>query len=88
MAKKLGPFELSLDKYNFDYKNELLSMSIEGTVKLIDGLDISATVGMTIMARLSGVPAVAKDFDFSKISFAYEDTRFDSASFGSSVAGM
>lgn len=88
MAKKLGPFELSLDKYNFDYKNELLSMSIEGTVKLIDGLDISATAGMTIMARLSGVTAVAKDFDFSKISFAYEDTKFDKASFGSSFAGM
>ena len=88
MAKKLGPFELSLDKYNFDYKNELLSMSIEGTVKLIDGLDISATAGMTIMARLSGVTAVAKDFDFSKISFAYEDTKFEKASFGSSFAGM
>lgn len=88
MAKKLGPFEFSIDKYKFDYKNELLSMSIEGMVKLIDGLDLSATAGMTINASLSGVTAVAKDFDFSKISFAYESTKFDKASFGSSFAGM
>ena len=83
MSKKLGPFELSLDKYKFDFKNELLSMSIEGMVKLIEGLDLSATVGMTINASLKGVTAVAKDFDFSKISFSYENTQFDKASFGS-----
>lgn len=88
MSKKLGPFELSLDKYKFDYKNELLSMSIEGMVKLIEGLDLSATAGMTINASLKGVTAVAKDFDFSKISFSYENTQFDKASFGSSFAGM
>ena len=88
MAKKLGPFDLSLDRYDFDFKNEVLSMSVEGTVKLIEGLDLSATAGMTINARLSGVTAVAKNFDFSKISFKYEGTQFDKASFSSSFAGM
>ncbi len=88
MSKKLGPFELSIDKYNFDFKNEVLSASVEGTVKLIEGLDISATAGLTIKARLSGVTAVVKDFDFSKISFKYEDTQFDKAAFTSSFAGM
>ena len=88
MAKKLGPFEFSIEKYNFDFKNELLSMSIEGGVKLIEGLDLSATAGVTINARLSGVTAVAKNFDFSKIAFKYENTKFDKASFKSSFAGM
>ena len=88
MAKKLGPFEFSIEKYDFDYKNELLSMSIEGGVKLIDGLDLSATAGVTINARLSGITAVAKNFDFSKIAFSYENTKFDKASFSSSFAGM
>lgn len=88
MAKKLGPFEFSIERYNFDYKNELLSMSIEGGVKLIEGLDLSATAGVTINARLSGITAVTKNFDFSKISFKYENTKFDKASFTSSFAGM
>lgn len=88
MSKKLGPFDLSLDKYDFEYKNELLSMSIEGTVKLIEGIDLSASAGLTINARLSGVTAVAKNFDFSKISFAYQSTTFDKASFKTSFAGM
>ena len=88
MAKKLGPFEFSIDKYNFDFKNEVLSASVEGTVKLLEGVDISATAGLTIKARLSGVTAVAKNFDFSKISFKYEGTQFDKAAFSSSFAGM
>ena len=87
-AKKLGPFEFSIDKYNFDFKNEVLSASIEGTVKLIEGLELSATAGLTIKAQLSGVTAVAKNFDFSKISFKYEETKFDKAAFSSSFAGM
>jgi len=88
MSKKLGPFELSIDKYNFDFKDEVLSTSVEGSIKLLEGLDISATTGITIKARLGGIAAVTKDFDFSKISFKYEGTQFDKAAFTSSFAGM
>ena len=88
MAKKLGPFEFSIEKYDFDFKNELLTMSVKGGVKFIDGIDISADAGITISAKLSGVTNVVKNFDFSKIAFKYESTKFDEASFNSSFAGM
>lgn len=88
MAKKLGPFEFSIEKYDFDFKNELLTMSVKGGVKFIDGLAISADAGITISAKLSGVTNVAKNFDFSKIAFKYESTKFDEASINSSFAGM
>ena len=87
-AKKLGPFELSLDKFDMQYNNDLLELGIKGTVKLIEGIDLSARAGLTIQAKLSGVSNVAKDFDFSKIDFSYQSTRFDEASFNSSFAGM
>ena len=86
--KKLGPFELSLDKFDMQYKNDLLELGIKGTIKLIEGIDLSASAGLTIQAKLSGVSNVAKDFDFSKIDFNYQKTRFDEASFSSSFAGM
>lgn len=86
--KKLGPFELSLDKFDMQYNNDLLELGIKGTIKLIEGIDLSASAGLTIQAKLSGVSNVAKDFDFSKIDFNYQKTRFDEASFSSSFAGM
>lgn len=88
MAKKLGPFEFSIEKYDFDFKNDTLSMSVVGGVKLLEELDISAQAGITISARLSGVTNAVKDFDFSKISFKYESTKFDKASVNTSFEGM
>ena len=88
MAKKIGPFEFSIDEYQFDFKDELLSLSILGGLKFIDGIDLSAKAGVTISARLSGLSSVTSDFDFSKIDFEYEKTTFDKAEFNSSFAGM
>lgn len=83
-SKKLGPFEFTLDKYKFDFKNEILSTSIEGTVALIEGIDLSATAGITIKAKITGI----QDMDFSKISFKTPTVDFEKASFRSSFAGM
>ncbi len=88
LDKKLGPFEFSIDKYNFDFKNEMLSMSVVGGIKLLEGLDISATAGITINAKLSGLSAATTSFDFTKLSFGYDSTKFDSASLNASFAGM
>ena len=88
MAKKIGPFEFSIDEYELDFKDELLSLSILGGLKFIDGIDLSAKAGVTISARLSGLSSITSDFDFSKLSFKYENTKFDKAEFNSSFAGM
>ena len=88
MAKKIGPFEFSIDEYELDFKDELLSLSILGGLKFIDGIDLSAKAGVTISARLSGLSSITSDFDFSKLSFKYENTKFDKAEFYSSFAGM
>ena len=88
MAKKIGPFEFSIDEYELDFKDELLSLSILGGLKFIDGIDLSAKAGVTISARLSGLSSVTSDFDFSKLDFEYEKTTFDKAEFSSSFAGM
>lgn len=83
-SKSLGPFEFSLDKYNFDFKNNNLSASIEGTIKLIEGIDLSATAGITINAGITGL----QEMDFSKIGFNTPTVEFDRAEFKTSFAGM
>lgn len=88
LDKKLGPFEFSIEKYNIDYKDELLGLSVEGKIKLLEGLDISASAGFTINAKLSGITSLASDFDFSKIDLSYESTKFDKAGFNTSFAGI
>lgn len=83
--KKLGPFEFSLDKYNFKYSNKVLSASLEGSIKLIDGIDLSAGAGITVNANVT-VPTSIKDFKNFKAS--YKNTTFDKASFDSKFAGV
>lgn len=84
-AKTLGPFAFSLDEYNFDFKNDNLSVSLVGTVKLIEGIDLSATAGITIKAGVTGL----QEMDFSKIGFSDTPTvEFDKADFNTSFAGM
>lgn len=87
MAKKIGPFEFSIEDYDFDYKDELITMSVVGGIKFIDGIDISASAGISISARLSGLSSVAS-FDFSKLSLKYEKTTFDKITLNSSFAGI
>ncbi|MBO5793859.1 MAG: hypothetical protein J6R11_02100, partial [Bacteroidaceae bacterium] len=87
MQKTLGPFELSLDKFDINYEEELLKLGIQGSVTLIEGLDFSASAGITIMAKVSGLSGLTS-FDFSKLDIAYVDTKFDQASFNTSFAGM
>ena len=87
MQKNFGPFELSLEKFDINYEQELLKLGIEGRVTLIEGLDFSATAGMTISAKISGLSGLGS-MDFSKLKIAYNDTKFDKAAFNTSFAGM
>ena len=84
-SKKLGPFEFSLDKYKFDYSNKKLKASLEGSIKLISGIELSAGAGISIYANVS----LPKDLtDLSSISVSYDHTDFEKASFDSKFAGM
>lgn len=84
-SKKLGPFEFALDKYKFDYSNKKLKASLEGSIKLISGIELSAGAGFTIYANVT----LPKDLnDLSSISASYDHTDFEKASFDSKFAGM
>lgn len=87
LEKDLGPFKLSLDDFKFDYKNEIVSLGIEGTIKLLEGVDLSASAGLTIKAKLSGLQG-AMSGNFSKLDLAYKETTFDKAAFNTSFAGI
>ena len=84
-SKKLGPFEFSLDKYKFDYKDQKLKASIEGSIKLISSIELSASAGISISAKVN----LPKDLsDLKSISISYDKTEFNKASFGTKFAGM
>ena len=84
-SKKLGPFEFSLDKYDFSYQNQKLKASIEGSIKLISGIELSAGAGLSIYANVT----LPKDLtDLSGISISYDRTDFEKASFGTKFAGL
>lgn len=84
-SKKLGPFEFSLDKYKFDYTNKKLKASLEGSIKLISSIELSASAGFSIYANVT----LPKDLsDLSSISVSYDKTEFEKASFDSKFAGM
>ena len=53
MAKKLGPFEFSIDKYDFDFKNELLTMSVNRSLQAssISRMTSSASSGVLVSGR-------------------------------------
>ena len=84
-SKKLGPFEFSLDKYKFDYSNQKLKASLEGSIKLISSIELSASAGFSIYANVK----LPKDFnDLSSISISYDKTEFEKAGFDTKFAGM
>jgi len=85
MQKKLGPFDFSLDKYDFDYQNQNLKISLEGSVKLISSVELSAGAGISIYAKVK-LPTGLDNL--KDISVDYDRTEFDKAHFGTKFAGV
>ena len=50
--KNLGPFSVELSNWSFDYKNEKLTLGIEGTIGLCED-KINTSVGIDISAKLT-----------------------------------
>ena len=85
LSKKLGPFDFSLDKYDFSYQSQNLKISLEGSIKLISSIELSAGAGFSIFAKVN----LPKDLsNITDVSASYNKTEFDKASFGSKFAGM
>ena len=82
-SKTLGPFTFTLDDYKFNYQSSNLQVYLEGSIKLVSSIDISAGVGLTIKARVSNLGT-----DISKISVKYNTTQFEKAKIDASFAGM
>lgn len=84
-SKKLGPFEFSLDKYDFKYENKKLTSSLEGTIKFIDGVELSASAGIIINANVTLPSDLTK---LSSLKVSYGSTEFQKCSVNSKFAGM
>ncbi len=80
--KNLGPFSLSLSDYSFSYSNSKLNTKINGKIKLISGIDLSAKAAITIVSDVKNASNI------SNIKLSYNTTKFDDISVNSSFAGM
>lgn len=87
MEKDLGPFKLTLEDFSFEFKNDTIHLGIEGTIKLLQGIDLSASTGITVKAGVKGLKE-AMGKDFSKLDLYYAGTDFNKASFSTSFAGI
>ncbi len=68
--KKIGPFSFSLKEFDFDYKNNQLSLDLGGTIGLI-GDKIEASAGIAITSKLDMSGSSVSDWSLSngKVSF-------------------
>jgi len=68
-SKRLGPFEFSLKKFDFEYdkKTELLTLTPSGKVAIVEGIDLSAEASLTIKAVVKNVN------DLSNLSIEYKE---------------
>lgn len=82
--KFLGPFSFSLTDYDFNYKNNELGVYLQGTLKFVESIELSASAGLEIKSTVSGI----EEMDFSKISLKYKEVEFKDASFSASFGGM
>ncbi|MBQ7495121.1 MAG: hypothetical protein IJT75_05100 [Bacteroidaceae bacterium] len=80
-AKKLGPFEFTLNSFNFDYNNDLLKLSVDGKVAIVQGIDLSAQAKITIQAEVKNLN------DFSNLSITYKKTELNDLAINSTFAG-
>lgn len=84
-SKTLGPFEFTISKFKADYKDKKLKLGIDGSVKLLEGLDLSASAGLSIVSKVK-LPSSwdnLKDIDIS-----YDGVEFNKAGFDCSFAGI
>lgn len=85
--KKVGPFTFSLDKYKFDYSasSKKLSTTLDGSIKFIDGIELSAGAGITINSKVTLPSDLSK---LSDIKLSYDKTTFNKLSVDTKFAGM
>ena len=73
-AKKIGPFSFNLKRFSFDYKDEKLTLGIEGMMGLCDD-KISVAAGLDISSKLT----IPKDYsNISGYSLSDGDVSFRS----------
>ena len=63
-AKKLGPFSFNLKKFNFNYKDKILTLGIEGMAGLCDDM-VSVGAGIDISTKLTIPKDVTKLSNYS-----------------------
>ena len=79
--KKLGPFELTLNSFNIEYSNNLLKLTADGKVAIVQGIDLSAQAKITIQAE------VKNPTDFANLSIAFKKIDVPSLEIHSTFAG-
>nr|MCR5181268.1 hypothetical protein [Bacteroidaceae bacterium] len=80
-AKKLGPFEFTLNKFDIDYSNDLLKLTADGKVAIVQGIDLSAQASVTVEAEVKNLT------DLSNLSIKYKKTTLNDLVVNSTFAG-
>lgn len=79
--KKVGPFEFTLNKFDFNYSNDLLKLTADGKVAIVQGIDLTAQASVSVEAEVKNVS------DLSKLSIKYKKTTLNDLSINSTFAG-
>lgn len=84
--KKLGGFDLSLNKYEFSLVGgQDVKLYMQGQVTLVSGIALSASAGINIYATASKPSSLS---DLKDISLKYKETTFNDLGIDASFAGM
>ena len=73
-----------MSDYEFDYKDELLTAYLQGTIKFVEDIELSASAGINITAKVTGLT----DMDLSKLGLKFHGVKFADAVFHASFGGM
>jgi len=75
-SKRIGPFEFTLEKFEFTYQEEkddktkqgenILILKPSGKVAIVEGIDLTAAISLSIKAKVDGID------DLSNLKIAYK----------------
>ena len=80
-SKRIGPFEFTLEKFDFTYAEEkddktkqnenILTLTPSGKVAIVEGIDLTAAVSLSIKAKVDNVG------DLTNLKIAYKKTKLN-----------
>lgn len=83
--KKIGPFEFTLNNWDFTKEGDDLKLSLQGKIGLVSGINLSAECGVDIIAT-GKIPTSLSNI--SDIDLSYKETNFSDITVDATFADM